>query len=110
MYNEDFGDNLRYFPQLTQDNIHLTPYSVMNVRLVAQVLSGKMANIMKKFGPSLATETAEFILGIDKFFDCCNVRDTKEYTIKGKPFLTPYKNQDDERFEWLKNDLLNELF
>ena len=65
-----------------------------------------MANIMKRFGPSYAAETAECILGIDKFFDCCNVRNTKECTIKGKPFLTPYKNQDDERFKWLENDFL----
>ena len=64
--NEDFEDNLRYFPQLTEHHIHLTPYSVMNVRLVAQVLSGTMANIVKKFGPSHAAETAEFILRIDE--------------------------------------------
>ena len=106
MYNKDFEDNLRYFPQLTEDHLHLTPYSVMNVRLAAQVLSGIMANIMKKFGPSHAAETAEFILRIDKFFDCCNVHNTKECTFKGKPFLTPYTNQDDDRFEWLKNDFL----
>ena len=43
----------------------LTPYSVMNVRLATQVLSGTMTNIMKKFGSSHAAETAEFILGID---------------------------------------------
>ena len=78
----------------------------MTVRLAAQVLGGTMAHIRNKFGPSHADETAEFILGIDKFFDCCNVRNTKECTIKGKPFLTPYKNQYDERFEWLKNDFL----
>ena len=73
MYNEDFEDNLCYFPQLTEDHIHLTPYSVMNVRLAAQVQSGTMANTMKKFGPLHAAETSEVILQIDKFFDCCNV-------------------------------------
>ena len=34
----------------------LTPYSVMNVRLAAQVLSGTMANIMKKFDTILSDE------------------------------------------------------
>ena len=42
---------------------------------------------------------------MDKFFDCLNVRNTKEHSIKRKPVLKPYKSIDDPRFDWLDNFL-----
>ena len=66
MYNADSEDNLQYFPRLNQDHINLTPYSVMNVRLAAQVLSETVGNILKEFGSADATETSELILKMDK--------------------------------------------
>ena len=53
-----------------------------------------------------ATETSELILKMDKPFDCCNVRNTKEHTSAIKPFLAQYESQNDERFNWLKNEFL----
>ena len=38
---------------------------------------------------------------MDKFFDCMNVRNTKEHLLKRKPFLKPYSSLTDERFAWL---------
>ena len=40
---------------------------------------------------------------MDKFFDCCNVRNTIEWKRKQKKFLKPYFSIDDERFEYLKS-------
>ena len=75
----------------------------MIVKLAAQVLSDSVGEILERFGPSEANKTGQFCIKMDKFFDCCNLRNTKEHIHKRKPFLKPYKIIDDERFEWLKN-------
>ena len=43
---------------------------------------------------------------MDKFFDCLNVRNTKEHITKRKSCLKPYESIDDVRFAWL-DELLN---
>ena len=43
---------------------------------------------------------------MDKFFYCCNVRNTQEYKNKKKPFLKPYSDINDTRFEWLQDVFL----
>ena len=43
----------------------------------------------------------------DHFFDCLNIRNTKEDSSKLKPFLEPYSSVNDERFHWLSHDLIN---
>ena len=73
----------------------------MNVRLAAQVLSTSVSIALKSFGPPEATATAKYCEMFDKFFDCFNVRNTKEYISKQKTFLKPYTSVDDERFQWL---------
>ena len=40
------------------------------------------------------------------FFDCTNVRSSTEYIHKRKPFLEPYKDLEDPRFNWLKIEFL----
>ena len=69
----------------------------MGVNLAAQVLSGTVANISNNFGPEKAEETGQFCIMMDKFFDCLNVRNTKEDIINRKPLLKPYKSVDDIR-------------
>ena len=39
-----------------------------------QVLSNSVGQVMKSFGAEDCQETAAFILLMDKFFDCLNVR------------------------------------
>ena len=78
----------------------------MNVKLAARVLSDTVGKILERFGPSEANETGQFCIMMDKFFDCCNVRNTKEHIHKQKQFLKPYQSIDDERFQWLKNHFL----
>ena len=103
---EDSNCNLQYFPVLSEEHIYLTPYSLMNVRLAAQVLSESVGNMLLQFGPPDAAETAHLSLLMDKFFDCCNVRNTQEYKTKKKPFLKPYSDINDTRLEWLQDVFL----
>ena len=101
LYHDDLESGLKIVNKLTSDHINLTPYSVMRVRLAAQVLSETVGNVLNHFGPPEAAGTAEFCLMMDKFFDCLNVRNTKEHELKKKPNLRPYESPDDIRFEWL---------
>ena len=43
---------------------------------------------------------------MDKFFDCLNIRNTKEHITKRKLFKKPYESIDDIRFVWL-DEFLN---
>ena len=65
-----------------------------------------MSIALKSFGPPEATSTAKYCEMFDKFFDCFNVRNTKEYITKQKHFLKPYTSVDDERFQWLMETFL----
>ena len=42
------------------------------------------------YGPPEAAATSIHCRMLDQFFDCLNVRNTKETAIKGKTFLKPY--------------------
>ena len=53
-----------------------------------------------------AAGTGKFCLMMEKFFDCLNVRNTKEHITKRKSCLKPYESIDDVRFAWL-DELLN---
>ena len=74
----------------------------MQVCLAAQVLSDTVGNVLNEFGP----RTAQFCLVMDRFFDCLNVSNRKEWQEKQKDFLKPYESVDDICFEWLDSFLL----
>ena len=78
----------------------------MNIKLAVQVLSSTIGNVLQEFGPSDAAETAKFCALMDQFFDCTNVRNTKEHVYKRKSFLKPYVSDDDKRFIWLREVFL----
>ena len=61
--------------KIIYEHAYLTPYSVMNVRLAAQVLSTTVSKVLSNYGPADAAGTAEFCL-FDKFFDNMNVSST----------------------------------
>ena len=46
-----YFQNFTVCPKITTEHINLTPYSVMNVRLAAQVLSTSVSTALKTFGP-----------------------------------------------------------
>lgn len=103
---DDLELGLQLCPKITTEHINLTPFSVMNVRLAAQVLSTSVSVALKEWGPAEAAGTAEYCEMFDKFFDCFNVRNSKEYITKQKPFLKPYSSVHDERFQWLSDTFL----
>ena len=106
LFNDDLDCGLHLVPKITNEHIKLSPFSVMNVRLAAQVLSESVYQALHMYGPPDAAATSIYCRMLDKFFDCLNVRNTKEATIKCKPFLKPYTSCVDERFIWLTDTLL----
>ena len=106
LFTDDLECGLHLIPKITAGHIQLTSFSVMNVRLAAQVLSESVYHALHNFGPPEAAATAKFFLMFDKFFDCLNVKNTDEATTKLKPFLKEYRSPDDERFTWLTDTFL----
>ena len=103
IFNEDRECGLHLLPKLTYEHTKLTPYSVMDVRLAAQVLSSSVGNILAEYGPPEAAGTAKFCSIMDNFFDIVNVRNTTEHILKIKPTLAPFTSINDPRFSWLQN-------
>ena len=83
---------LKLVPKLKYDHVYLTPYSVMNVRLAAQVLSETVGKVLLVTGCPEVAATANLCLMMDKFFYSVNVRNTEEHKIRLKSFLRPYRN------------------
>ena len=67
-FYEDLEFGLHLLPKLTYDHIKLTPYSVMNVRLAAQVLSKHVSDILTEHGPEEAKGTAKYLSYDGHFF------------------------------------------
>lgn len=57
-----------------------------------------MTSVLKAFGSPEVAATAKLCEMVDNVFDCLNVRSTKEYQRKQKPFLAPYTSLDDRRY------------
>ena len=104
-FDELAAGGCKILPKITLHHIQLTPYSVMTVKYAAQVLSKTVSVALRKSGES-TTETATFCTLMDSFFDCFNTRHQDEGARKRKTFLAPYKDQNDERFDWLENVFL----
>ena len=47
----------------------------------------------------MVNETARFLLMMDKFFDCVNVKNYTEGVRSRKPFQLPYRSAKDERLK-----------
>ena len=106
IFLEDQECGLQLLPKITYEHVCLTPYSVMNVRLAAQVLSTTVRKVLSNYGPADPAGTAEFCLMFDKFFDIMNVSSTTASSRELKPFNAPFSSTDDPRFSWLKNQFL----
>jgi hypothetical protein len=68
-----------------------------------------MSAVLKAFGTPDTAGTAKLCEMVDSFFDCLNVRSTTEHQRKRKPFLAPYTNTIDQRFNWLEDEFLTYL-
>ena len=106
MFYEDLDCGLHMAPKLTKQHIDLTPFSLMNVRFAAQVLSESVYQALTTFGTPAAQGTALYCRMFDMYFDCVNVRNTNESKTKLKRFLKAYTSVDDERFTWLTDVFL----
>ena len=103
---EDLECGLQLCPKVTTEHINLTPYSVMNVKLAARVLSTSVSTALKTFGPPEVLGTAKYCEMFHSFFDCLNLRNSTESVTKLKPFLVPYSSVNDERFTLLLETFL----
>ena len=79
----------------------------MCVRYATQILSSSVANVITQYYPQDWQSTASLCHFMDRFFDCLNVRNQNEGKTKRKEFLKPFRDVNDPRFDWLKNDFLN---
>ena len=70
---EDINRGLKRVPTLTLEPIDLNPFSKMKVSYATQLLSFKVAKILKKYHPG-AEATAGFCEYFDSFFDCVNIK------------------------------------
>ena len=66
----------------SDSHIKLTPYSIMNVKLAAQVLSSTVSKTLTSYEPPEAAGTAKFCLLMDSFFDIMNLRNTESHEFK----------------------------
>ena len=76
LYYEDLECGLKLVSKPTSDDVNLTSYLVVTVKLAAQVLREAVGNVLNSFGPRETASTAKFCITVDKCFDCLNVRNT----------------------------------
>ena len=69
---DDLNRGCKKIPKLSLDHVDLTSYSVMKVKLAAQVLSTSVANLLRKDYQDTKV-TAEYCEKMNNFFDCLNV-------------------------------------
>uniref|UniRef100_A0A1X7TLV3 Uncharacterized protein n=1 Tax=Amphimedon queenslandica TaxID=400682 RepID=A0A1X7TLV3_AMPQE len=79
------------------------------ILLLDKVLSETVADIFTYIGDESTKVTQKFVLLFDKLFDCLNIRDDTQWCQKEKPDLKPYREIDDDRFEWLEETFLGYL-
>ena len=66
------------------------------------MLSESASKALTLRGGHETEETARFILMMDKFFDCVNVRNFTHGIRAAKPFQMPYWGSDDQRVKVCK--------
>ena len=98
IFYEDRECGLHILPKLTFEYIKLTPYSIMNVKLAAQVLSSTVSKVLLHYGPLEAEGTAKFCSLMDKFFDIMNIRSLDAHKFDQKPNLAPFSSLNDDSF------------
>ena len=76
--DEEFENGLKLNPELTTNHIQLSSFSCMNVKLAAQMTSATNANIFNNYYGPETTQTALYCKHMNDFFNCLNVKSTKE--------------------------------
>ena len=104
VFLEDHESRLQLLPKITYEHVSLTPYSVMNVRSSAQVLSTTVSKVLSNYANTAGI--AEFCWLFDKFFDIMDFSSTTASPCELKPFNTAFSSTVDPWFSWLKNQFL----
>ena len=68
LFYEDLNCGLHTCPNFSLEYIKLNPFSKMNVRLAAQLLSSSVSTALKTFGPAEASSTAEYCPILNDYF------------------------------------------
>ena len=98
IFYEDRECGLHILPKLSYEHIKLTPYSIMNVKLAAQVLSSTVTKTLTSYGPPETAGNANIFLVMDSFFDVINIRNIQAHEFERKPFLALFTSVNDNRF------------
>ena len=106
---DEHSRDIKLALKLTLEHVDLNPFSKMNVKLARQVLSQTTANILFNYYPDETHGSAEFCGKMNKIFYCLNVRNQTEHIKQRKADVAPYKDIDDDRFNWLTNGFLDYL-
>ena len=106
IFKDDQTCGLHLLPKLSYDHIKFSSYSVMNVKLAAQVLSTTVSKVLPNYGSPDTFATANFCSMIDSFFDIMNISNPYESIQKSKPSLATFRSLDDNRLNWLKTEFL----
>ena len=92
---------LHILPKLIIEHIKLTPYSTMNVKLAAQVLSSTVSNVLLKYRPPEATRPAKFCSFMGMFFNIMKIKGINSHKFELKPSLLPFLRVGELQFLWL---------
>ena len=106
IFYEDRKYGLHILPKLSNEHIKLTPYSKMNVRLAAKVLSSTVGKVLLVYGLPEAAETAHFCSLMDSLFEIMNIQNTQCHELEQKPMSAPFTTVSDPRFSWLRHIFL----
>ena len=102
-FYDDRESGLHILPRLSNEHIKLNPYSKINVRLAAQVLSPTVSKVLLAYGPPETAEIARFSSLTDCLFDVMNIRNMQSHEFERKPMSAPFTSVNDSRFLWLRN-------
>lgn len=69
----------------------------IHVSNISQVMSETVSKALNVVVGAEAKGTSEFILIVDRLFDCLNVTNLREAKLKRKPFRSPYRRATDWR-------------
>lgn len=105
LFSAKKGNILRKSYKLTAQHVHPDSYSCMKVPLAAQVMSNTVGTDLKSQNWDGTSETVNFILKVNNWFDCTNGAHTAMGKRKRNDRLSPYTKLDDWRFEEMEGFL-----
>ena len=75
---------MNLLPKITYDHIKLISYSIMNVKLAAQVLSSTVSNVLSNYASPDAAKNAKSCLLMVVLSDAVNIRDVTSHKFNLK--------------------------